>query len=137
MFSLVASTDPVLYMPSRPVELAEIPELRKQLYWLQKLMKKAGGVGLAANQVGDPRRYFVWDVGMVINPEITFASEHTATLLESCLSFPGVQSSKTRPSKISVRFLDERGMLIERGYDGFAARIFQHELDHLNGICIA
>lgn len=137
MFSLVASSHPALRVVSRQIAMLEIPELRKQMYWLQKLMKKEGGIGLAANQVGDMRRYFVWDIGMCINPEITWTSEHEDTLIESCLSFPGVSMPCKRPSSIRVRFIDERGVLIERGYDGRSARIFQHELDHLNGLCIA
>lgn len=137
MFTLVPSHHVALRTVSRPVTPEEIPDLRKQLYWLQKLMKAEGGIGLAANQVGDCRRYFVWDVGMVINPEITFKSEIEDTMIESCLSFPGVQTTCRRPRSIRVRFLDERGILIERGYDGRVARIFQHELDHLQGLCIA
>lgn len=136
MFTLVASTHPALRTASRPVALLEVTVLRKQLYWLQKLMKAEGGIALAANQVGDTRRYFVWDIGMCINPEITWTSLHEDTMIESCLSFPGVQRTVSRPSSIRVRFVDERGMLIERGYDGRAARIFQHELDHINGKCI-
>lgn len=143
MFALVPSTDPALRTVSRAVRPDEIPNLRKQLYWLQKLMKKqeagvkAPGIGLAANQVGDCRRYFVWDVGMCINPEITSASTFLDRMDESCLSFPGVVTQCERPRSILVRFLDERGITIERGYDGRSARIFQHELDHLNGLCIA
>jgi peptide deformylase len=137
MFTLVPSLDKALYTRSEPVRPDDIPALRKQLYWLQKLMKAGDGAGLSANQVGDLRRYFVWKTGMVINPELLSTTQHTATLAEGCLSFPGIKVMKTRPYGITVRYIDERGMPIQRGYDGFAARVFLHELDHLNGICIA
>jgi len=136
-FALVGPTDPRLRQASVDVLPGDIPELRKALYWLQKLMKAEGGVGLAANQVGVCQRFFVWDVGMVINPVILGYHGDQVYGNEGCLSFPGVIAQKQRFSKIHAQFLDERGMLITRFYDGHAARIFQHELDHLNGICIA
>lgn len=136
-FSLVPPDSPSLRQKSRPVRTDEIFDLRKSLYWLVKLMTAAGGIGLAANQIGDCRRYFVWDRGMVINPEVLVQSTGMATMQETCLSFPGVFKQIERPYKISVRFTDESGILQDKTYDGRYARVFQHELDHLNGICIA
>lgn len=136
-FSLIASTDPRLRQRSRDVRTDEIFDLRKSYYWLDKLMRSSGGIGLAANQIGDCRRYFVWDRGLVINPIIRAHSAGVQSMQESCLSFPGIFKQIERPYQINVSFHDERGILQEKSYDGRYARVFQHELDHLNGICIA
>lgn len=136
-FHLVPSESPILRARAREVRDAEIFDIRRSQYWFEKLMAAEGGIGLAAPQIGDPRRYFVWDRGLVINPIITEASEGRQTMQESCLSFPGVFKQVERPYKITTRYLDERGTVQEKTYDGRYARVFQHELDHLNGICIA
>lgn len=135
---LVASDHPALRTVSRPVEDTEVPALRKQWPQLLVFMTRNQGVGLAANQLGDTRRYFVWQDGLVINPVIEKASEEKSCKAEGCLSFPGLIKAVTRPDSIIVSYTDERGVAYKcRVLRGKAAQIFQHELDHLNGKVIA
>lgn len=100
------------------------------------------GVGLAANQVGAEVRMFVWRIGdangLVFNPEIIDRSPETAVAMEGCLSLPesflvGVQ----RHTSITVRWMNEEGDIIEEVIgDEYKARVWQHEIDHLNGLSI-
>ena len=102
-------------------------------------MYKAGGVGLAAPQVGILRRIAVVDVtedhsGLLemVNPEI-IEREGSQTGREGCLSVPGRQAVVTRPMKVKVRFQDRSGDMYEMETEGFEARAICHELDHLDG----
>ena len=99
-------------------------------------MYKANGVGLAAPQVGILKRIVVVDIGEglieMINPEIIhFEGEQTGP--EGCLSVPGRSGVVTRPNVVTVRFLDRDGEEYEATAEGFLARAFCHELDHLDG----
>ena len=105
-------------------------------------MYDAPGIGLAAPQVGDLRRIFVMDCTgkeeepqpmVIINPEITWASEEENTHQEGCLSIPDQFDDVTRPAEIDLRFFDANGELHERRFDGLWATCAQHEIDHLNG----
>lgn len=100
-------------------------------------MHEADGVGLAAPQVGILSRLFVYDTGdgpkAVINPVITRATGEELGP-EGCLSIPRLQGSVPRATKISVRYLDEKGRTRRETLEGFPARVFQHEYDHLFGI---
>lgn len=101
------------------------------------------GIGLSANQVGLTKRFFV--IGMnafednrgdsiFINPEILESSEELWDYEEGCLSVPGIREVVTRPLTIKVKYLDDRGQEHEEILTDLAARVFQHEIDHLNGI---
>lgn len=110
-------------------------------------MYQADGVGLAAPQIGLSVRVLVIDASplandyleckdfkrVMINPEITSHSEDAISFEEGCLSFPGVHENVARFSKISVRYLDAELHLQEEELEGFAARVVQHECDHLDG----
>lgn len=109
-------------------------QLAKELI---KCMKDNQGIGLSANQIGIPLRVFCMysDPAIVCyNPKITFYGEETVMMDEGCLSYPGVAVKIERPQSIRVRFRDPYGTIITKKYTGMAARVFQHELDHLDGI---
>lgn len=135
-FKLVHKDHPVLRMVADPVEDREIGTLRGQMYWLDKLRKHLKGAAIAGPQLGDKRRWFIWPLGLVINPKIVVADETTSKVIESCLSFPGLGVPVERPNKISVVYTNEYGTKTFTMMDGQTARVFQHELDHLQGICI-
>lgn len=96
---------------------------------------KHGGVGLAANQCGFPIRMFVIVGAIVcINPSIVESSPEMIRDKEGCLSYPALWLPVNRPKTVKVRFYNEFGQLKEETYTGATARVFQHELDHLNGV---
>ena len=105
-------------------------------------MKKYGGIGLSANQVGLPFNMFVLgdhpDVEKNLkmtcfNPMIISSSVEEETMKEGCLTFPFVFLSITRPRKVVVKYEDENGDLKEGSLDGMISRVFQHEYDHMLG----
>ena len=104
---------------------------------LIETMVKNRGIGMAANQAGLPYRVFVMGAEKVgfacFNPEIIEAIGDE-TYEEGCLSFPGLFIKIPRASTIKVRYTDMNGITKEETFSGLTARIFQHELDHLNGI---
>lgn len=107
-----------------------------------------GGMGIAAAQVDVAQRVFIMcsrpnsrypeapemEPTIVINPEITWSSSETEKDWEGCLSLPGIRALVPRHHAIKVSYLTRNGKTIEAEYSGFIARIFQHELDHLNGM---
>lgn len=105
---------------------------------LTRYMQQNRAVGLAANQVGYNRRVFVMQIANKIyhcfNPEIVSVSNTTAVDAEGCLSFPKLRLSVARPESIVVQYADFQGNISQEELSGLAARCFQHELDHLNGI---
>ena len=105
-------------------------------------MKKYGGIGLSANQVGLPFNMFVLgdhpdlEKGLKMtcfNPMIISSSVEEETMKEGCLTFPFVFLSITRPRKVVVKYEDENGDLKEGSLDGMISRVFQHEYDHMLG----
>ena len=101
------------------------------------VMHKYRGVGLAANQVGVDAQIFVMgekDPMTVINPIITEVGTEKVEMEEGCLSFPGLYMKVSRPSVVSVQYLDieQKECIIK--LEGFHARVFLHEYDHLQGI---
>jgi peptide deformylase len=114
-------------------------ELTEKMF---ELMRKYGGIGLSANQVGLPFNMFVLGdhpqlengLKMVcFNPMIISSSEEKVVMKEGCLTFPFVWLSITRPRKVVVKYEDENGELKEGHLDGMMSRIFQHEYDHMLG----
>jgi peptide deformylase len=133
--------DPVL--KSRAVEVEQFDDgLRNEIARMGLLMEDAIGVGLAANQVGLLRRFFVYRVSeddplqAIVNPVIDWSSEEEETFEEGCLSLPQVVVEVTRPAQIRVSAQDRFGEPIEIEADGLEARVIQHELDHLDGVLI-
>ena len=105
-------------------------------------MKKYGGIGLSANQVGLPFNMFVVgdhpeiEKGLKMtcfNPMIISSSVEEETMKEGCLTFPFVFLNITRPRKVVVKYEDENGDLKEGSLDGMISRVFQHEYDHMLG----
>jgi peptide deformylase len=100
-------------------------------------MKNNGGIGLAANQLGINVRAFVMysEPPMVcFNPKITMYGDEEIALDEACLSYPTLTVKVKRPRFIRARFQDPYGNIVTKKFDGMAARVFQHEMDHLDGI---
>ncbi|ROS01122.1 peptide deformylase [Sinobacterium caligoides] len=110
--------------------------------------EQAGGVGIAAPQVGESKRLFIMasepnarypDAPKmaptpVFNPRILSMSESEESAWEGCLSLPGVRGWVPRATSIEVSYYDAEGVFVERLFEGFLARLFQHEYDHLNGV---
>ncbi len=127
--------DPVLRRRAKPVV-----EIDSRLVALVdnmfETMYEAPGIGLAAPQVGVRRRLFVWDVGngprVLINPEIV-ESDGEWVYQEGCLSVPGLLWDITRPKTVHIVGEDLDGNEVSYEADELEARLFQHEVDHLNG----
>lgn len=105
-------------------------------------LKSVGGAALAANQVGVLQRFFVVSPDIasdngthvfVGNPSVIRKSSRTIRENEGCLSLPGVKTSVERSSEITIRGVDQQGYEFEETVDGFLARCYQHEIDHLDG----
>jgi len=114
-------------------------ELTDKMY---ELMKKYGGIGLSANQIGLPFNMFVMgdhpnlENGMKLtcfNPMIISKSEEEVVMEEGCLTFPFLFLKITRPRKVVVKYTDENNELKEGQLDGMMSRIFQHEYEHMLG----
>ena len=103
-------------------------------------MEAMPGLGLAACQIGVMRRLAVVDASdargravRMANPEIVMASAETAARDEASPNLPGLSARVERPARVRVRFLDVRGTVVERDYEGLWARSVQHQIDHLAG----
>ena len=133
---IVELGDEKLRKQCKPVEKFDL-RLRILLKDMADTMYKANGVGLAAPQVGILKRVVVVDIGdgliEMINPEIIH-SEGQQTGPEGCLSIPGRSGVVTRPNVVTVRYQDRDGEEYEATAEGFLARAFCHELDHLDGV---
>ena len=133
--------DPVLKTSALPVQKFD-EELRTEVGVMGELMNEALGIGLAATQLGRPRRVLVYRVepesplNALINPEIVWSGEETETLEEGCLSLPRVLVDVERAVYIRVRAFDEFGDELVIEASGLEARVIQHEMDHLDGVLI-
>jgi peptide deformylase len=132
--------DPVLRMEARPVEEFD-DDLRRLAARMGELMKEANGVGLAATQVGVLQRLFVFapeedTVATLVNPEIVRRSDELDTDDEGCLSLQGVTVPVERSAAVRIEGRDEHGESVGYDLEEMAARIAQHELDHLDGTLI-
>ncbi len=127
---------PVLKQIAEPVEFVN-KKIRQLLDDMAETMYKTDGVGLAAPQVNVSKRIIVLDDGNglieVINPEIV-KKEGSQVGLEGCLSVPELFRDVERYDKIEVHGINRNNKKIKIKAEGFLARIFQHEIDHLNGI---
>ncbi|MFC4590956.1 peptide deformylase [Sphaerisporangium corydalis] len=135
--------DPVLRTPAEPVADFD-RELRRLIDEMVDAMYAADGVGLAAPQIGVPKRLFVYDAGgrkgHVVNPELVVDDTEEALDEEGCLSVPSRETGKPlyaptpRASGVTVSGFDRLGRPVRVRARGFLARCFQHEYDHLEGI---
>ena len=133
-----------------PTDYKELDQLIANMW---ETMYEADGVGLAAPQVGLSIRLFVCDGSpfaegdkgdpgckdfkrVMINPVLFDESEDTGEMDEGCLSIPGIREGVERPNSISVEYYNEKWELMEERLTGLAARIVQHENDHLDGVLI-
>jgi len=133
-----------LYQVSEPWDFSEGYDASSLEKDMCEFMIKNKGIGLAANQIGILKRVFVMGSTTipgfpkpfaVFNPEIINHSDNTVLDEEGCLSFPGLYFKVSRPEWIEAKFQDRDGNVHEVKMDGYVAKCFQHELDHLNGIC--
>lgn len=132
----------VLKGKSLPVEGVD-DALRALMDDMLETMYAAPGIGLAAVQIGEPKRVIVMDLARegeeprpryYVNPEIVWASEETAPYEEGCLSVPEVYDEVERPARVRLRYLDYQGNAVEEEADGLFAVCIQHEMDHLEGV---
>ena len=139
---LVTLPDPRLRLKSEPVDKIT-DEVRNLAADMLETMYDAPGVGLAAIQIGVPKRVVVMDTAkkdeerrpvVLLNPEITWASEETSTYEEGCLSIPEYYEEVERPARVRFRYTDLDGEAVEIEAEGIVATCVQHELDHLDGV---
>ena len=139
---IITLPDPRLKLVSEPVAAVDA-EIRRILDDMLETMYAAPGIGLAAIQVGIPKRLVTLDVSregeekaplFLVNPEITWVSEETAVYQEGCLSVPEHYDDVVRPARCRVKFLDRDGKVQEIEADGLLATCVQHEIDHLDGV---
>jgi len=134
--------DPRLKLISERVDTVD-DDLRALMDDMLETMYDAPGIGLAAIQIGVPKRVIVMDLGrdetareprFFVNPEILWRSDETAPYEEGCLSIPEIYDEVERPSKVKLRYLNYRGEQIEEDAEGVFAVCIQHEMDHLEGV---
>lgn len=130
--------DPILRKKSTNVEKFD-DDLRNTLEEMVKTMKLANGIGLAANQVGIDKRFFVLGINeneiiKVVNPEILEFGTEIVEYEEGCLSIPGIYKKVKRPETVKVRYYDENQNVYEKELTGILSRAFQHEYDHIEGV---
>lgn len=132
--------DPQIHKYAEPwpsLEALPVIERAKMAYRLLKTMRENRGIGLAAPQLGVNARVLVIATNVPIaafNPRIVDFGEETVRLEEGCLSFPELSVKVARSTRIRVRYEDINGEVKSKTLEGLAARVFQHELDHLDGI---
>ncbi len=153
MYSIVQTGDPVLRENAAPVAAEEFgtPELTELVQgMIDTLDVEPDGVALAAPQVGVSKRLFIvrYDrlltandpqpegpqIGVYINPEFIKSSRRRVEMDEGCLSVRGIYGKTIRHDRATVRAYTADGVKFERGAGGILAQIFQHEIDHLDGI---
>jgi peptide deformylase len=139
----------IIILPDKRLRLVSEPvkkitaDVRKLVEDMFETMYDAPGVGLAAIQVGAPKRVVTIDIAkkdepknpqVFINPEIVTASDEKAIHEEGCLSIPEFYDDVERPALVKVKYLDLDGQPHEVEADGLLAICLQHEIDHLNGV---
>ncbi len=135
MFKVRLYGDPVLRKVAKEIEPTSLtPEFMSEM---SETMYVEDGVGLAAPQIGISERFFIYDIGeklnVVINPEILERSDEKELGEEGCLSLPEIFDKVPRSVFIEVEYFDQHGEKYTKKLEGYEARVFQHEFDHLNG----
>ena len=141
--NLISIDNKYLKEDTIPFDFANPPMDPEKLFKdMSKFMTEHKGVGLAANQIGLPYSVFVFgepnspeDHYGVFNPKIVDYSKETEYAEEGCLSFPGLWIKIKRPSTIRARFTTWDGTQDTIQLGGYSARVFQHEFDHMYGVC--
>lgn len=141
---------PTLRRPARALSRNEIANgrVRELVRDLRETLQAAGGIGLAAPQIGEPVRVAIIEITggpsrygileplpltVFVNPRIHVINPATKGLWEGCLSVPGIRGYVERPQQVRVEYLDGEGTPRELELQGFPATVVQHELDHLDG----
>lgn len=142
---IITVGDPRLREPAQPIDTVT-PAVRQLVEDMVETMHAADGIGLAGPQIAESLRVIVielpeddevWGSGRlyaVLNPEIVKTSRDVEVGVEGCLSIPGYVGEVERASRIVVRGLDLQGNRFRLRPKGFLARVFQHEIDHLDGV---
>ena len=139
---IIILPDKRLRLVSEPVKTVDAG-VRALVNDMFETMYEAPGVGLAAIQIGVPKRIVTADTAkkdeekrpqVFLNPEVVWSSEDKATYEEGCLSIPEYYEEVERPAQVRIRFTDLDGKLHEEDADGLFATCIQHEIDHLNGV---
>lgn len=145
IYPIVVYGDPVLKKEAEELNPEEV-DVKKLAEDMFETMYQASGVGLAAPQIGKSIRMFVVDAEpmdeenlkgfkkVFVNPEILEEWGNDWPFEEGCLSIPGIRGEVFRPERIRIRYFDENLKEYEEEYDGMAARVIQHEYDHIEGI---
>ena len=145
LLEIVSIPDPVLRRKARKVTEFG-PDLQTLIDNMLETMRNAPGVGLAAPQVAEPLRVIVVEYGdeddeekppktyALVNPEITRFSKESVVGTEGCLSVPNMVGDVERPEAVTVKGLNRHGQPTTIKAKGWLARIFQHEIDHLDGV---
>lgn len=129
------------------VEKVDCPEIRQIVIAMQAALAATQGVGLAAPQISQPKRIIIvasrptarypkapqMQPTVMINPAFEPLSQEKEKDWEGCLSIPGIRALVPRFKAINVHYTDEQNQFIEQQLEGFVARVFQHEADHLDG----
>ena len=149
--TIIGPNNPVLRRKARAVDTPNTAATQQLIDDMIATMRDAPGVGLAAPQVAVGQRIAVVEYGerpddapedfepekklyVVVNPEIVARSEELVDGTEGCLSLPGYAGSVQRHAAVTVKALNRKGKPIKIKARGWLARIFQHEIDHLNGV---
>lgn len=139
--------NPILRKVAVDVEAVKSKEVQQLIKDLVVTVKKVNGVGIAAPQVGKSIRLFVVASSptirypqapkmtplAVINPKVIFASQTMVKGWEGCLSIPGIRGLVPRHDSITIEYTNKTGEKVIKTFSGFVAKIFQHELDHVDG----
>lgn len=145
IYPIVVYGDPILKKPAEDIEKGSI-DVKQLVADMFETMYNASGVGLAGPQIGKSLRIFVIDgepmdeenlkgfKKVFINPEILDEEGDEWSFEEGCLSIPGIRADVFRPEKLRIRYYDEDWNEHEEEYEGIAARVIQHEYDHIEGI---
>ena len=142
VLTILEYPDPRLRTRAKPVVTVDA-RIRTLIEDMFETMYAAPGIGLAAIQIGVPKRVVTMDLAkkddpaeplVFINPEIVWSSDEKATYEEGCLSIPEYYEEVERPKSVRVKFLDREGKPQEMEADGLLSTCLQHEIDHINGV---
>ncbi|RKX96936.1 MAG: peptide deformylase [Spirochaetes bacterium] len=140
MKEIVVYPHPILRKKAEEVPLID-GEVRDIISEMFETMKEGDGIGLAAPQIGISRRIIVVSVDekgfhkfALVNPRIVFFSKEKSIMEEGCLSIPGIRAEVKRPQSIVVEGFTRSGRAVRVEASGLLARVFQHEIDHLDGV---
>ncbi|HLH98467.1 MAG TPA: peptide deformylase [Xanthobacteraceae bacterium] len=139
---IIILPDKRLRLVSKPAKASDsdLPALIDDMF---ETMYEAPGIGLAAIQIGVPKRVVVMDLAkkdepkaprVFVNPEVVWRSEEKSTYEEGCLSIPEFYEEVERPAMVRVKYLDASGAAQELEASGLLATCLQHEIDHLDGV---